>query len=276
MAEHKILIAGLPNAGKTSYIAALNGVIRQGYSKTLTYDDLPTDGQYLNKMTGSWLKREKVLRSPSEKPHYMKWPLKRIEDNLKLEIDIPDFKGEMFEDIIKNDIDDELKTYCENATGILFFINAMEDIVLKGKVKEIITDQTSVASKSEAKRTGDKILMNVERMTDISKNILVLKYLRELLGDFKLVVIVSSWDEECSKYKTIENYFTKKCPGLYNYICFNFTKFKLYGVSAQGYNYELGPEEPGILPSDDKRAYVFDTERRDDLSYPLNFLINEE
>lgn len=274
MSKNKILIAGLPNAGKTSYIAALNGSIRQGFSTSLTYDGLPTDGQYLNRMTGSWLKREKVLRSPSEKPHYMKWPLKRIEDDLQLEIDIPDFKGEMFEDIIRNDISDELKNYCKDVTGVLFFINEMEDIILKTKAKEAIADKIVEEQKKEVK-TGDKILMSVEKMTDIARNILVLKYLKELLGNFRLVIAVSSWDEECSKYKTIEEYFTKKCPGLYNYIRFNISDFKLYGVSAQGYNYEIGVEALEKLPSDDKRAYVFENYYNYDLSIPFSFLIGK-
>ena len=55
MLEKKILIAGLPDAGKSTYIAALNGVMSQEGDFCLTPADKASEWVYVNELTKKWL-----------------------------------------------------------------------------------------------------------------------------------------------------------------------------------------------------------------------------
>ena len=56
MEEKKILIAGLPDAGKSSYIGALNGVMSQEGDLDLSPSkEKPSEWTYLNSLTEKWL-----------------------------------------------------------------------------------------------------------------------------------------------------------------------------------------------------------------------------
>ncbi len=270
MCNRKIIIAGLPNAGKTTYIAALNGLISSnGFS--LIKNGTSKEQQYLNTVSGEWLRYRKVKRSTDETPHFIDFPLKQKDSDVSFTIELPDVKGEMFEDIIQNDFDNELEKYCKDADGILYFINEMEDVVLKSELMEVVGESETGNSDHD----GSKIAITPEKLTDMVRNILVLKYLRRVMGDVRLVVAVSSWDEEETRFSNIDEYFKKKCPALYNFIRFHFSDFKLYGVSAQGANYDKGIDGLDDKMDNNERSYVFDTERRNDLSLPLVYLIAE-
>lgn len=272
MSKRKVIIAGLPNAGKTTYIAALNGLINNSAAFSLVKNGTSKEQQYLNDVSGEWLRCREVKRSTDETPHFIDFPVKEKDSDTSFTIDLPDVKGEMFEDIIQNDFDENLEKYCKGADGVLYFINELEDLMLKSEAKEILGE--NVESNSSM-TDGNKIVITPDKLTGMARNILVLKYLRQIMGDVRLVVAVSSWDEEEAQYATIEDYFIKKCPALYNFIRFHFSNFKLYGVSSQGGNYKKGTEGLDERMEANERSYVFDTERHNDLSLPLAYLIAE-
>lgn len=263
----KIIIAGLPNAGKTTYIAALNGLIRKTGATTLTSNGVSKEQNYLNGCTGNWLCYTKVDHSTSEAPHFIDFPLKDTNSDATLTLELPDVKGKLFEDIIGNDFDEELEKYCQGADGLLFFINEVDDIVLKSDVQEAVGKEKQAVDKKE------EVVVGAAEMTDMARNILVLKYLRNTIGDVPLVVGVSSWDEEETLFNTIDDYFIKKVPALYNYIRSHFSEYKLYGVSAQGTNYAKGTDGLEEKMESNKRVYVFDTEKHYDITLPIAFLI---
>lgn len=270
MSNKKIIIAGLPNAGKTTYIAALNGLIRGNTEFSLVSNGVSKEQAYLNKITDKWLQCKEVLRSTEDTPLLIDFPLLRKDDGVAFSIEIPDVMGEIYEDIIRNDFNNEFEQYCKGASGIFFFINNMEDLLLKEEAKNAVGD--TITENTESQNT-DEIVITSDRMTSMVKNILVLKYLRQTIGNVRLVVAVSSWDKEETRFDNIEDYFTKKCPALYNYICYHFTEFKLYGISAQGADYRDGTNNLEEKMDKNERAYVFDSERHNDLSLPLVYLI---
>jgi len=76
MTGKRILIAGLPDAGKTTYIAALNGVMSQDGDFSLQLDGKASQWTYVNDMTNKWLEGETVTHSTDEEAKFIKWPLK--------------------------------------------------------------------------------------------------------------------------------------------------------------------------------------------------------
>lgn len=282
MADKKILIAGLPNAGKSSYIGALNGIMNQDGDFCLSPAlEKASEWPYVNSLTEKWLECQIVDHSSDGETKYIKWPLKK-KDGQEVVITIPDMKGETYYDIINNEFDPKLANFCKGATGILFFINNMNRFVLKEHALKLVVekngadkdvkeeDYTQTASKAEA----DKIKLNVSTMPDVTKNLLVIRYLRKLMGNVKIVVAVSSWDEKKS-YKTIEDYCKKICPAIYNYVKNHFDYYRFYGVSAQGVKYGEEDADFNKLTETGKRAYVYTDRKIFDLSHPLDYLISE-
>ena len=179
----KILIAGLPNAGKTTYIAALNGAIQTGGNFSLSYAGKTSELQYVNKVTRQWLEGKVVDHSTDDEPKYINWPLKNKNDDV-INITIPDMKGEMYQDIINNDFNEGLAEFCIGASRIFFFINDIVKPVLKEQAQNIVsTDGDANENQQES-----SVLLSIEKVNDVVKSILVLKYLRNLIGDVKLAL----------------------------------------------------------------------------------------
>lgn len=269
MAEKKILIVGLSNAGKTTYLGALNGALRQEGNLCLKYGGKSSNEDYLNKITEKWLGGEKIEHTSDGEPQYIKWHLK-IQDDVAIDITIPDMKGEMYEGIINNDFDENLNEYCKDVCGILLFVNKIQKPVLKDDANKTMT-QPAEASKGTS---ADQIKLTPELMSDVTKNILVVKYLKELIGDVRIVVAVSSWDM-LTTFNSIQEYCEKQIAGLYNYVRHNFKKHWFCGVSAQGFDIDSYPPNLDELTSTGKRAYIYETEKDYDISKPLKYLIEE-
>lgn len=278
MEEKKILIAGLPDAGKSSYIGALNGVMSQKGDFDLSpSNEKPSEWTYVNSLTEKWLDCQIVDHSSDGETKYIKWPLKD-KNGQDIVITIPDMKGETYYEIIHDDFDPKLADFCKGATGIFFFVNNMNRLILKEHamklVKEEDGEEKEEKSPATTKAEADKLRLNVATMPDVTKNLLVIRYLRELMGNVKIVVAVSAWDEKY--YAKVEDYFKKVCPAIYNYVCNNFDEHRFYGISAQGAKYGQVGVNLNTLTETGKRAYVFTTEKIYDLSLPLDYLISKQ
>lgn len=278
MEEKKILIAGLPDAGKSSYIGALNGVMSQEGNLDLSPSkEKPSEWTYLNSLTEKWLDCQIVEHSSDGETKYINWPLKNKEGQ-EIVITIPDMKGETYYDIINKEFEPKLAEFCKGATGILFFVNNMNRLILKEHAMKLIKEEDGEdkeeKSPATTKAEADKLKLNVANMPDVTKNLLVIRYLRELMGNVRVVVAVSAWDEK-NNYPKVEDYFKKVCPAIYNYVRNNFDFHMFCGVSAQGAKYGQNGLNLNTLTEIGKRAYVFTTEKKYDLSLPLGFLISE-
>lgn len=278
MEEKKILIAGLPDAGKSSYIGALNGIMSQDGEFCLSRaQEKASEWTYVNSLTEKWLDCQIVDHSTDGETKYIKWPLMK-KDGQKVVITIPDMKGETYYDIINNEFDPKLAEFCKGATGVLFFVNNMNRLMLKEHAMKLIKEEDGEdkeeKSPATTKAEADKLKLNVSNMSDVTKNLLVIRYLRELMGNVKIVVAVSAWDEK-KNYSKVEDYFKIVCPAIYNYVKHNFDTHMFCGVSAQGAKYGQNGLNLNTLTETGKRAYVFTTEKIYDLSLPLDFLISE-
>ena len=269
MTEKKILIVGLSDAGKTTYLGALNGELRQDGYFCLKYGGKSSNEDYLNKITGKWLGGEKIEHTSDGEPQYIKWPLKN-QDDVVIDITVPDMKGEMYEGIINNDFDENLNEYCKNVCGILLFINNIQKPVLK----EAANKAMSQPAEANKETSADQIKLTPNLMTDVTKNLLVVKYLKELIGDVRIVVAVSSWDL-LTTFNSIQEYCEIQIAGLYNYVRHNFKHYWFCGISAQGFAIGSYPNNLDELTSTGKRAYIFETEKDFDISKPLKYLIED-
>ena len=97
----KCLIAGLPAAGKSTYIGALayillNPVINQ----VLMLDENPDDLSYLNKLIDPWLNLKEIERTTRGFTNNVDLKLVRKSDDKSFSISLPDIAGEDYESIV--------------------------------------------------------------------------------------------------------------------------------------------------------------------------------
>lgn len=168
---------------------------------------------------------------------FTKWSLKK-KDRQVIDSTIPDTKRETHHDTINGNFDLKFTEFCKSSQGILFFISNMSQFMLGDHAMKLVKeDDSNAGDKEELKKEADKLKPNASTMSNVTKNLLVIKYLRKLVGDVGVVLVISSWDvkESC---RSIEDYFETICPAIYNYVRYNPESYMLCGVSVQGAKYD--------------------------------------
>ena len=122
--DKNFFIMGAPNAGKSTYLAALWHSINQNEVPTkLTLKEMTGDSQYLYRLEKKWLEIEVLGRTvpDQEKPELS---LLLTDGNDELKLEFPDLSGETFQSIYETrEITAELYRKIEQADVILYFIN---------------------------------------------------------------------------------------------------------------------------------------------------------
>ena len=120
----KIFIMGAPNAGKSTYLAALWYSINQKELKTrISLEKMGNNSQYLYSLSKKWLEIEQLERTVigQEMPELS---IHLTDGQNSLELEFPDLSGETFQNIYeKREMPLELYEKIVDSDAILYFIN---------------------------------------------------------------------------------------------------------------------------------------------------------
>lgn len=275
--EKKCFIAGVPDAGKTTYIAALWDIIKRGGSDLeLQFTTSPENSSYLNEIWEYWVSMNKIERSKTPVPDDIKINVKRKTDNKELELDIPDFMGEQFQKIIDHTLPDNIKQWIEQSDRMVYLINKLDD-VSKDDIEEDDPEDATV-DRTEERQKAPRLAP--EKMLEASQNMMVLKYIASHAKMQKIAIGLSAWDAKMTANLTPEDYLQQRSPVLYNFIKWHFKEVKFFGVSAQGFDYKDKNEKAAEMRDKarkSRRAFIaFDKEKdlSPDLTKPFNYLIS--
>lgn len=276
--EKKCFIAGLPGAGKTTYIAALWDIIlRQGKKWELQFSTKQENASYLNEILEFWQNMKKIERSKTPAPDDITINVKRDSDGGELVLDIPDFMGEQFQKIIDHTLPENIQNWIEQSDRMLYLINNLNDNLkddLEGSEEHPEENVDRAKEKEEAPRLAS------EKMMQASQNMMVLKYIATHAKIKKVAIGLSAWDSKMSSGKTPEEFLSQRSPALYNFIRRHFSDCIFFGVSAQGFDYkdlaEKGTEmrEKGRKSNRAFIVYGEENEPSPDLTKPFNYLIS--
>lgn len=276
--EKKCFIAGVPDAGKTTYIAALWDIIkRNGSNLELQFTTNPENTTYLNEIWEYWVIMKKIERSNIPVPDDITINVKRTKDGEELELDIPDFMGEQFQKIIDHTLPDNIKQWIEQSDRMLYFINVLDDNIKDDMEQDDGQTEEDIDRDKEKKKTP---LLAPEKMMQASQNMMVLKYIANHTKMKRVAVGLSAWDVKMKGGKNPEEFLKQRSPALYNFIKWHFKDCVFFGVSAQGFDYkdknERATEMKEKARNSDRAFIVFDKEMEPspDLTKPLNYLIS--
>lgn len=276
--EKKCFIAGLPKAGKTTYIAALWDIIqrRQG-DFDLQFTTNPENATYLNEIWEYWVKMENIERSKTPAPDDIKINVSRKVDGQEMELSIPDFMGEQFQKIIDRTLPENIKEWIESSDRMLYLINTLED----GSKDDMDEEEEANPEGADRQEEREKALpLTPERMMDVSQNLMVLKYIVTHTKMKKIAIGISAWDKKMGAGQTPEEYLKRRSPVLYNFIKYHFEDVLYFGVSAQGFDYSNKAEKATEMREKARQsnrafiAYATEETISPDLTRPLNYLIS--
>lgn len=271
MKSKNILLAGLPAAGKSTYITALWAVEKDGKSgHLLSCDGLPSESYYIDGMRDNWMVLKEVRRTAYAEPQEIVLPMKSSHSGEKINLALPDFKGEIFQRVLDNVVSEDLREWCDKSEGILFMLN------LGGMSPELLQEEMSKTAKPKVEM--ENVAMSSNDITDVVKNVLLLKFLRKMMGDCPISICFSCWDiQDTVEDTSAEQWVKENHPCVYNFVLDHFKKHRYYGISAQGADYHnLNEEREDDLAektTKKERAFVFTDKKSFDITEPIDFLL---
>ena len=283
---NKISVIGLPNSGKTTFLAALWHLVNSsGPQNKLILDSYSGDFTYLEEISSDWLKYQKVKRTLLGEDYLVTLPLKSSKSDFKCEIYFPDLAGEYFnQQIINRTCKSELVKDINESSGILLFINPdiVDDSLSQSEVDNMIKELDPKTVNRDLEKQKELIYQiqndwTPEKISDQAKIVQLLQDLSlpEISNNkFRLIVMVSAWDLISVTRATPQKWLSNEMPLLSQFLSTNQDKFNslIYGISAQGGKNDTENDRTKLAKiNSDERAFIVNASgsRSKDLTEPL-------
>lgn len=273
-------LVGLPNSGKSSYVAALWHVVEaKEIADSLQVDTLPINRHYLEQLRENWISCSDLGRTSVENIPFISLQCKDAVSGNTAAFTFPDVKGELFKQLFESrEITQEYQQFLKDANGILLFIGE------KLQVPLLIADYEDVFPGEPSSKAQPW------KHEDVPTQVILVDLLQIIAGwikkPFKIGLIISAWDVHLkisggAAALTPREWLKNKLPLLNQFIHTNTEKFSVecFGVSAQGGNYDA--EKTDLLNFDlpSNRIKVQQqsaTEISNDITIPIKWLLNRQ
>lgn len=225
----KVLMVGLPESGKSTYVAALFHTLKEGAHPGLSLRALPEEREYLLTLEKSWLALQPVGHSAHTGPRRIELALHDAGQNADLDVAIPDVSGEEFlQAWDTGEWSEPVAELLQGADGILLFIRA-NDVTLPELIEVGSTPSNSSAGQApdwtpEKGVTQARVCDLLEQMTELREGLLP-----------PVAVVVSAWDSVESEM-TPSDWLRWRLPLLEQWLQATTPPVasRLFGISAQG------------------------------------------
>lgn len=271
----KCFIAGLPSAGKTTFLAALWNLINHDPDAKLKLNKIE-NGQYLASLSNKWANMEPLERTvPSGEQTDISIKLEMSNKTI-FDLQLPDLSGETFQSQYEmREISEEVAKYIEDADAVLFFIN-VNSIKLLGLISEQTFPRSSTPSTNVVNRNpkeDDPIQIQV---IELLQFILFIRKNKML----KIGFMFSAWDLIKSKLNDIkpEQFLEERMNMLWQFCQANqdSIEYQTWGISAQGGSFN---EKDLLLDKEYPYERIFvegnDGYKGCDLTLPLYLLMGD-
>jgi hypothetical protein len=232
---------GLPNAGKTTYLAALWHTLNNshGYNNKLKLHKIGSQAKYLSHLSKKWADAnplERTARGKEEKDISIE--VADDKENI-FTLRFPDLSGESFQSqYAKREISNDLVEYIKKSNGILVFIN-VNDIDQVEHISNINDEQSSINDDIKVTKQGN-IIRQPEQHDPMQIQIIELLQFIETICErknYKLGIILSAWDivRNIGLEKKPEEFIKERMNMLWQFLFTSRTyTTSFWGVSAQG------------------------------------------
>jgi len=280
MEERSILICGLHESGKTTFLAALwHLVTAREISTALQFRSLKDgDHVHLNMIAGVWRDAKQQKRTELTSRQIVTMNLKDSSGN-PVRVTFPDLSGETYRKMWEDrECDLDVVSILKTGKGVLLFINADHIKDARSVVEEV--EQTKALGmepsvESEQRQWEPRVASTQVKLVDILQ---MLNSHPLDIGPRRVAVMLSAWDKIIAEERTPDEFLKERMSLLEQYLSSSpgIDSWRVYGVSAQGGDFKA-TEEVDALKAKDKAStrirLFFGNDESHDLTEPLLWLM---
>jgi hypothetical protein len=286
MLNNSCILIGLPQSGKTTFLAALWHVVESGeVVGSIKISSQPEDREYLNGLRDTWLKCEPLERTKAESMKEITFAAINDTGGALGSFTVPDVSGEMYKmQFESRKISQEFFDLASQATGVVLFVDpdTIKSPVLISSVPLVF--RNAGGSPNSSPETGD-IWKHESAPTQVVLVDLLQVLHSKINRPIKVSVVISAWDlisnstdKEINSLSPSE-WLAKQLPLLDQFLRSNETLFShsVCGVSAQGSKYEGDNRKLHSFTKPSERIRVnFNGQDSNDITIPLKWILNEQ
>jgi len=281
--EREILVMGLPEAGKTTFIAALWHVVSsKEVPSELQMRELQPSRDYLNEISKRWRECAPVGRTILGKERSVTMNLETLDRTRSFRVTLPDTSGEAFQRIFENRRwSASFGATVERSVALMFFVHP-NALVAPHRIDDGVEEAVRVMepigghleNASLVAGTEDPVPWEPNRASPQAKILDLLQLVIRAKGarPLKIVMVISAWDLVKGEKLSPEKWLEKRAPLVWQFL--NAHKenrsYAVFGISAQGDDYAKHASElrEFIKPSE-RISVVWDRETTNDITKPL-------
>lgn len=282
--ERSIVVYGLPESGKTTYLAALwHLVTARDVPVGLMLDRLDTDASHLNALASRWRQARVQQRTVPGGEKLVSMRLRTAQGSA-VRLTFPDISGEAYSRMWEERDCDKRVADIARAGNVLLFIHS--DTI---RAAQWVLDVAALARRlGLPAEEGEEVPWHPRLAPTQVQLIDLLQLLRVPpldVGARRLAIVLSAWDKALPEGRTPTEFLAERLPLLHQYLRNGSDAWvwHVWGVSAQGGDYdpadETVPSSPGaqaICALDSASARIIvarDGARSHDLTEPLQWLM---
>jgi len=276
MTSAAVTMIGMPDTGKSSYLAALYHALTAPSGDTAPrLSRQPKARAYLEELRQAWLRGEKPGRTSSDSGELVQLEID-IPGTGGLSLAVPDIAGETFESVfVQRRADTAVTELVRDADGLLLFTHPNHQrprvpIAAMKRMQALAGDDDTPPTAGDDERPfdaravpGEVQLVDLLQWTDAVR--------RPRRSATRLSIVVSAWDRAGTRPPG--EWLSRRMPMLDRYLQARPDDVlpRVYGVCAQGGDYD---EDKGVAqrrPAERAYAVLADGSRTDDLTLALRW-----
>lgn len=240
MSPRSVVIIGLPESGKTTFLAALwHLVTERDIDTVLRFHTLKDgDASHLNEIAARWRDAKVQDRTAIGGNRLVSMNLKDA-NNTPVRVTFPDVPGEAYRRMWEDrDCEPEIVEILQ-AGGVLLFIHADAITPPRWVVDEVAQSKALGLDIPE----GEEVTWHPRMAPTQVQLVDLLQLLRSEpldVGPRKLAIMLSAWDKAEGERLAPDDYLKAKLPLLAQYLRrgIDAWTYRIYGLSAQGGDYD--------------------------------------
>jgi hypothetical protein len=271
------LIVGLPETGKTTFLAALWHVVTsEEIPGTLRLAHLYGSVEYLNEISGKWISSLPLGRTiQGAEELNIKMRLKTSEGEEATELVFPDMSGEAYRHLWDDrQWESHYDGIARAATGALLFIHP-DKVEHPARIAELAipAENGKPIEDGSNHRAAD---WHANHAGTAVKLVELLQFFTEESGSYRierLSIVISAWDL-VRENLTPEEWLAKRLPLLGQYLRANQEKlaYRIYGLSAQGGDIAIEADRlRGLLKQSERIEIIGEDCRDHDITAPVKW-----
>lgn len=276
----EVLVMGLPEAGKTTFIAALWHVVSaKEVESELQMADLQPSREHLNVISKKWRECSPVGRTILGKDRNVTMNLQTRDGSKEFRLTLPDTSGEEFTRIFENRRwTASFGKAVETSDAVMFFIHP-DSLVVPHRIDDGVEDavQKMEAAVNPAEGNGaanqEFSPWEVSRAAPQAKvlDLLQLVTRAKSIPSFKIVIVVSAWDLVAGEQLSPEEWLRKRAPLVWQFLSSNKERrpYSIYGVSAQGDDYAQVEKLREFIKPSERIVVASGQQASSDITRPL-------